>query len=154
MDKEILKNHHIIILTVLIIFIHFAVSSIFGHFFASKVGKEFGNIVTDGLIKSTSSGDAEEIYNDMMTKRDKSYNNWKVSAYLISLPIGPFTKTIRKNVREKYLISPTLSKRITMDQFTVRAKVIDYFSALINSVVFGLLFFTVYKWFKLYRLKT
>jgi len=72
-------------------------------------------------------------------------SRWNNANFIISLPIGPALKPIKKKIYDKYLWKPALSGEITRDQLSNRGTMIDKTFIGIYSLAFGLFFFFVLK---------
>lgn len=78
MIRVFYKTHRLLIITILLTLLHFAVSSIYGRYIADKAGAEMGHVAAQGLTKAyASSGSfakaAADIYEGMKTQRKDQF---------------------------------------------------------------------------------
>ena len=150
MIRSFRKTHRLLFITILLTLFHFAVSSIYGHYIAEKVGAEIGSVVAEGLTKAyagseSSAETAADIYKGMKTQSDEIYGRWKTHFFILSLPSGPLLNPFWQSVRNNWIYSPLLSKEISKDQFRIRGIIIDTTANAVNSFSFGLLLYLLFR---------
>ena len=140
-----MKNKKIIAIALIIITVHFLLTSLIGNYIAVQVGTEIGQVVASGLMaagnKSTtySEDEAKRIYKDMKNESQVIDGRWKLATLLISLPVKPLINPLLKKTRVEQ-INRLVAKDITKDQFRIRGLMTDYITNFLNSLCVGILF--------------
>jgi len=150
--KMKLTNKQIFIMALVVVAIHFVLTSAIGYYIAVQEGRQLGKIVADGLSEAykkrphESPRKAEEeekrISQNMLEKRDEIIRRWKIPTILISLPIkyfmAPFLQDLQHERAKKVLY-----KEISIEQFYTQARIMSLAVNLANSFAFGLLIYAI-----------
>ncbi len=148
MNPSYLKKNSLLLFILLITLIHFLASNITLNYLSRQVGNQPGQIVAKGIGQAfDGEKETDEIYKDMIDESESVMSRWNNANFIISLPIGPALKPIKKKIYDKYLWKPALSGEITRDQLSNRGTMIDKTFIGIYSLAFGLFFFFVLKVF-------
>jgi hypothetical protein len=144
--KKIFATKKIFVVFLLIFLIHFLATSLIGQYIARQIGAQVGAVVAGGLIEASESDDisiakSNDIYQDMKLKSEKVIAPWKTFSFLISLPIGPMTSYLEKQIFREYVLTPVLDRKISRKQMRFRAYMIGHLRNFINSFAFcGILY--------------
>lgn len=150
-----MTNKKIVTVTLIVIIIHFTVTSVIGHYIAFQIGTQMGQIVARGLTEasknssSESDEEAHEVYQNMKNRSDEIIENWKISRFLISLPAKPLMNSLFSGIRKDQL-SKLVSKEITKEQFRIRGKMLEYGANFVNSLSFGFIVYLILRRLKHY----
>jgi hypothetical protein len=150
--KMKLTNRKIFFITLVVVAIHFVLTSAIGYYIAVQEGKQLGKIVTDGLIEvyekspqespRKSEEEAKMISQNMQEKRDEIIKKWEISTILISLPIKHFVTPFLQDLQRERT-KKVLSKEISIEQFYTQERLMSFATNLANSFAFGLLIYAI-----------
>jgi hypothetical protein len=148
-EKMKLKTNTIFIVILVGTIMHFIITSIVGHYIATQVGALAGNVIAEGLLETTEKpylqgDDANKIYQSMKTKINEEYSRWEIPSFLISLPIIPVLKPLKKVVEETWVVEPVRVHQISLDEVKRRGSIIDNVANGLNSISFGILIYLAY----------
>ena len=153
-----MKKHfqnNLLILICLIITVHFVISVITTQYIARQVGSEMGGVVSESITKAMRGDEAANgIYKDMKKDADHIISKWNSPYFILSLPIGPLTEFIWKDIDYNLVRKPLSSGQITRNQFLMRREIIYYLHLATNSIAFGLVLFLFFKLYQLVRKET
>ena len=108
------------------------------HLVSNHVGREMGLQIAD-FISSTSINQvaSEKELQNIPSSFEK---NSKI-LFLLSLPFGPIFKPIYK----QWAVKPALERKIQIDEYNFRAKLIGITTRVLNSIVFSLLVYWCFR---------
>ncbi len=143
-----LINKKNITIALVIVILHFVLTSAAGYYIALHVGKEMGKMVANGLaeiwqVRQKGSPEktkeaAQRIIQDIKLKREALLKKWEIPTILVSLPIRYFLEPLLNEV-DRETTKKVLSKEITVEQFHRRERLMNVAVNLVNSLVLGLL---------------
>jgi hypothetical protein len=154
-----MTNKKIFVIAFSIAIIHFALTSVIGHYIAIQIGTQLGQVAAGGIIDSTKQSPqnteirATEIYQDMKMKSEDIIKGWRVPLLLISLPAGQVIDHFLQDIRKKR-DRMVISKEISVDQYKTQGLMIHYAVNFINSLCFGFLVYIMLRIFSQYKRKT
>ncbi len=142
MKKVWFKTHAILIVAASITIFHFTLTSIVGHYVAIQIGSSTGQVVAKGLIEVTensrsSEKKVNELYQDIKNRSSEVISRWKITLFLISLPIKPFINPLLNKIRKAWIYEPVFSKKISKDQVKTRGIIIENITNGLNSLALG-----------------
>lgn len=161
MDTTRFKAHRLFVIALLVALAHFLVTSVIGVYIALQIGTQMGHAVAEGFIEAyekspqndqKSEEEAKKIYQETKNKSDGIIENWRFPLFLISLPIGPLTNPVHKNIW-KALFRMSVSKEIPKKQFYVLTIMIDCIATFINSLSIGFLVYVILRIWSIYKMR-
>jgi hypothetical protein len=146
-----IEVHSLFIVTVIIIILHFAITSMIGHYISVQIGTQMGRVVATGLLENAEADGSEAgTYEGMKKDTESIFGSWKVPTFLISLPAKPLINPMLKKIRATR-IQMLLSKKISKEQFANEGFIIDYTANFVNSLSFGVIVYVILRLFMTHR---
>ncbi len=150
--KMKLKNRKIYTISLVVVAIHFVLTSAFGYYIAVQQGKQLGKIVADGLSEilearrkvslQKSEEETKRISQDMKEKSEEIRSRWEIPTILISLPIKHFMTPFLQDLQHERT-KKVLSKEISIEQLYTQERLMSFAVNLANSFAFGLLIYAI-----------
>lgn len=124
---------------------HFVLTLVIGHYLAVQVGSQMGQVAASGISdisKQKTEAETNEIYQKMKNNGNEIIGDWKVTNFLLSLPMRFLLAPSYKKIQNANL-NNALNNEISKEQFYTRRKIIDYSANLVNSFCLGPLIYFV-----------